>query len=468
MLRAGAAALCLLLAVSASAGADTYTVTRTDDPSPDVCLPGDCSLREAVEASNASTAVDDRILLPASPAPYGGNKEFGSVQEPFDLTDSVEVVGEGADRVTVEGTGQNVVLSIPAVDPAPVVLLEGLTIAGGRSGIENHGNLTLRRVGVERNQPDGGIQSSGPLTLDSSFVGFNESFSAPAIFATAPTTVVNSTIAWNAAGGVGAIGGNMSIAITSSAVVFNHSSGDTEAAVAAVPLTVRDSVFAGNANAKGPRNCFSVPAVNSLGGNVGDDASCGTAAGDKPNTNPRVDTLGFYGGTTPVYDLDPASPAIDAATQCLPFDQRNLARPQGAACDSGPYELVPAPPVPVVDREFSMRVGKKLRLGKNAIWVRLTCPASEVSPPCRGRAGALHLPLGIKGPHTMETRPIYGRFSIQPGKTKAVPLRKPFARVRRLPETPGKWRVSFTVTARDGAGNAWSYFKKGRMPLIRR
>jgi len=50
---------CLLLLIGLSSGAldaraTTFTVTRTDDPSPDDCLPGDCSLREATLAANAN------------------------------------------------------------------------------------------------------------------------------------------------------------------------------------------------------------------------------------------------------------------------------------------------------------------------------------------------------------------------------------------------------------------------------
>jgi len=42
---------------AAPSGAD-YVVSRTDDPAPGGCLPGDCSLREAVLASNTNPGVD--------------------------------------------------------------------------------------------------------------------------------------------------------------------------------------------------------------------------------------------------------------------------------------------------------------------------------------------------------------------------------------------------------------------------
>jgi CSLREA domain-containing protein len=46
------------------ADASAYSVTRFDDPAPNGCNVGDCSLREAIIAANASTSVPDTISLP--------------------------------------------------------------------------------------------------------------------------------------------------------------------------------------------------------------------------------------------------------------------------------------------------------------------------------------------------------------------------------------------------------------------
>lgn len=461
----GVGALTLLLCVAASASADTYTVTRTDDPAPGACLPLDCSLREALEASNASTAVDDLVVVPGNAVPYA--VEIDSLP----ILDEVEVRGEGADRTVLKGTSATFVVG----NGSEGVVLVGLTIAGGAGGIQNNGGLTLRRVSVEGNERDdagGGIQSNGPLTLESSFLGFNRANTTAGggIQANAAVTLLDSTLAWNSSEGNGGINGNAAVTVTSSAVVFNSSDGSTGFGVTGAPLTVRDSIFAGNANTAGTLNCGSFLAVQSLGGNVGDDATCGTGATDRPNVNPLLGTLALHGGTTPLYDLLPGSPAIDAAAQCPPLDQRGVARPQGAACDSGPYELVPAP-LPIAasgDKEFFMRVGRKLRLRKKAIWVRLTCPATEASPPCRGRALVLDPPLVFKGVHTLQARPLKGKFTIWPGRTKLVPLREPRGRGNRLPKVKGKWKVSLLVVAEDAAGNGWKFAKKRRVPLIRR
>jgi len=45
--------------------AASFTVTRTDDTERGACAPGDCSLREAIEAANAVTTEASTITLPA-------------------------------------------------------------------------------------------------------------------------------------------------------------------------------------------------------------------------------------------------------------------------------------------------------------------------------------------------------------------------------------------------------------------
>ena len=52
-----------LLAMGSTASAATYRPTRTDDPVPNGCKPKDCSLREAVIASNAAAPGASTILL---------------------------------------------------------------------------------------------------------------------------------------------------------------------------------------------------------------------------------------------------------------------------------------------------------------------------------------------------------------------------------------------------------------------
>jgi CSLREA domain-containing protein len=100
--------LVLFFCTTASAIADTYTVSRNDDPNPDACLPGDCSLREAVIASNSTPAVDDSIVIPASSSPYQVLYE----ELTLPVNDESWIRGEGANRTVVEGDGKAVLFTV--------------------------------------------------------------------------------------------------------------------------------------------------------------------------------------------------------------------------------------------------------------------------------------------------------------------------------------------------------------------
>lgn len=438
-----------------------------------LCLPGlapaatynansASGLAAAIQASNESTSEDDRIILAASGDPY--------VVWPLTITDSVELVGAGANSTVVESDGFSPIFTIASETPTPVVVFEGLTVSGGVGGIDNGGDLTLRRVSVDHNDRGGwaGIDGSGPVRLDSSFVGFN---SPGGIAVNAPVTLLNSTVAWNS-GGPGVVGS--SVDVDSSAVLFNYFQSPLgTGGVTGESLTIRDSIFAGNNNAKGVRNCDSSLGVRSLGGNVEDAATCAVAAGDRPNVDPKINSLGLYGGTTQVYDLVPGSPAIDFAVQCQGVDQRGVSRPQGGGCDSGPYELVPAPvppPAAALDREFSMTVGKKLRVVKRGVLVKLTCPSNEVSPPCRGKVTLYGLPnpAGKSGLRALKVQKKSAKFTIGAGKTKAVLVRMSRDVAEALPDRGRLKKGLLLVAAEDAAGNKWDLKKKRPLLVAKR
>jgi predicted outer membrane repeat protein len=84
--------------------------------------------------------------------------------------------------------------------------------------------------------------------------------------------------------------------------------------------------------------------VSSSGYNLTDDDSCGfTAPGDLVVADAMLGPLADNGGPTETHALLAGSPAIDAGSpDCPPpaTDQRGVARPQGAACDIGAFELV--------------------------------------------------------------------------------------------------------------------------------
>lgn len=450
-------AVALLLCLAGSASAQTYTVTRNDDPNPAPCEPGNCSLRGALMASNGSTTVDDLVMLPASAAPYLLVYEFF----PFQISDETEVRGAGANQTVVKGDGLETIFGIEAGVKAT---LSGMTITGGQAAIQNNGELLVRGVAIEGNKwksGTAGIITNGPLTVESSFLGFNrtEAASGGVIHTNAPLTIANSTIAHNSSKeGPGAISANFGVAVTlvNTAVVSNRSEVAPMAAVGGSPLTLRNSVFADNRDAAGLFNCVSAGPVASLGGNVSDDATCGGSQTDKPNVNPGLGTLELHGGTTPVYSLLAGSPAIDATSDCPPVDQRGVARPQGAACDSGPYELQ-LQAISMSRGKVVMRLGKKnLKLSRSGfVRVRLACVSTEGSSPCRGKItlrGKFRFPSKKAG--ASARRYPSATFSIAAGKAKGVRIRIPRPTAESLIEKGKSKKVTVSARARDGAGNA--------------
>ena len=304
----------------------------------------DCSVREALDASNKTTTVDDQVVIPAATAHY--EIDLGTLE----ITDQVEVRAREPIGSSLDAGGKSIALD---TESTPGILLEGLTITGGHGGIQNGGELTLRRVSIEHNDRidggGGGIQSNGPLVVESSFIGLNSTNGAAgrAIQSNGPLTVTDSTLASNQSLGP-AIQVNDETTISSSAIVFNSrlAGGGAAALEGSGLVTLSDSILAANRDPNGPLNCSGATTVTTLGGNVEDDATCSPGGRDRANTVFGLGTLELHGGTTPVFSLLPGSPPVDFAVTCPPTDQRGFPRPRGAACDSGPYELEPTPPPP--------------------------------------------------------------------------------------------------------------------------
>jgi hypothetical protein len=81
--------------------------------------------------------------------------------------------------------------------------------------------------------------------------------------------------------------------------------------------------------------------LTSGGHNIVQDNTCNPVATDQIIWDALIGPLGSNGGPTPTHALLPGSPAIDAADDaaCPATDQRGVARPQGARCDVGAFEL---------------------------------------------------------------------------------------------------------------------------------
>jgi hypothetical protein len=347
------AVLVALLGAASPAAAATFTVTTTAD-STSPCSGTSCpSIRSALAAAEAAAGADT-VVVPA------GNYQLttpGALLVDSDVT----IRGASARSTTIVAlagarvfdVGRSVTVTIAQVSASG-----GTGASGGN--VLNQGTLTLDHVRVTGgNATQGGgsgvHNESGSLTVRNSLIDANAGggqgggiLSTGTALSPAQLTVSDSTLYGNSStsgGGIESNGaGNVSSLVRTT--VANNTAGATGGGielVGAQQFRVQASIVARNTDDTGANNCASP--VSSSGANVEDLATCGfTAAGDAQGTDPLLSPAPVNaGGQTDVLTIPATSPARDRAGACSGADQRDLGRPQGAACDAGAYE-VDAPP----------------------------------------------------------------------------------------------------------------------------
>lgn len=178
LLIVGVATLAWLTSAGAASAA-TFTVTQTADTSGGTCLPGSCSLRQAL----AAVANGDTVILPASASPY--TLTNGQLM----LSKGITLQGAGASSSVIEAQDSDRVMLIngnsTAVRLANLTITGGSTTKAGGGGIASAGPgpLLLTSVAVSGNHVTpsasgfnlggGGIFSRVPVTLSGSVVSNN-------------------------------------------------------------------------------------------------------------------------------------------------------------------------------------------------------------------------------------------------------------------------------------------------------
>ena len=359
----------LSISVSACNLADLYTnvcatptlsVTKVEDTNAGLCSPSDCSLREALIASNSCKGTQT-IQIPSGTyrLTLTGADEDAAGTGDLDLTDSATIQGDGhpiidgvgADRIFDIKTGQSVTLS-------GLVLQNGKTPLFG-SAIANQGNLTIEDVLLQNNhQTDKSGSGVTIFTYDlgssldisnSALVNNWAAVEAAGLYNVAGTmTIENVTVSGNHGYGVAnAQGGQTQIKYSTIAddfglyEIWNPGIGTA--------VQVSNSIIAGRTT---DGNCFQP--VDSGGFNIdsahkGTSATCGLSRpSDLAGTDPVLLPLANNDGSTATLALDPASPAVNSAdpNACGGTDQRGVERPQGTQCDRGAFELQNPPTRP--------------------------------------------------------------------------------------------------------------------------
>lgn len=405
---------CLALAASAvgpmPARAAVLKVTRFDDPAPDgYCGPGqgdsDCSLREAIIAANSSPDTDIIVLaagnyvLGTDPATKPTGDDAG-LRGDLDVRGSVFIRGAGMNATAVNANYIDRAFDISCAQTCDVELrkltvrrgvvngwggaiqvntaasrlevvdsrvIESWSIGNHAGGaIENDGLVHVLRSNIYNNHAyaGGGIANFGTLSVDASFIGYNQSNHIGGGIYNAggrEALIDNSTVARNVATDCGGgIMTNGAAAVSNSTVVANRALGGPVRRGCRgaggidwsghIYTQLRNTIVAFNGTDCAGSASGGAPTIESQGYNLDSDKSCNLVKPtDLPGIDPKLSSLGFYGGPTWVYGLTAASPAVDSGVPgaCPARDQRGVARPQDGngdkktACDRGAFERRP-------------------------------------------------------------------------------------------------------------------------------
>ncbi len=342
--------LILFFGVISTQAQSTFTVTRSDDRN-NVCISGDCSLREAVNAANA-TSTNDIINFANSITTVTLTDEI-TINNAGTLT----INGRGANVLTINGgTGTNrIFYSDSAIVTISSVTLTGgngtsttNTIGNGGAIYANGGSLTLDSVHATLNSVSGTASGGAVIFLGganhrviNSTFSVNQAADCGGFYNFNGTlTVVNSTISGNTAtsevgGGFCSGGSNSSTTLRNVTITNNTAPSGPGIYHFGGSLNFGNTIIAGNtATVSGfrPEIDFRDGTITSAGNNLvgdstGDAANTGLsityATSDIKDTNPLLGGLQNNGGQTPTHALLTGSPAIDAGLNSLAVDLSN-------------------------------------------------------------------------------------------------------------------------------------------------
>jgi CSLREA domain-containing protein len=383
-----------------------FLVTRLDDPTPDGCNVGDCSLREAILAANTtagSNAISITIPGTIELSLTGADEEVGATGD-LDITENLYITGQGPEVTIVDANGLDRVFDFRPVPPvyAPQGfsnLLAEMTVSGGSVVADTDAagggvrvgpaqNVGLVNVVVRDNDAAGGTfglgggiaNNGGSVFLDKVAVVNNSSENAGGIGnLDGSITIIRSTISGNTT--IGAVGGILNlantdgitatVAISDSTIAYNveetpSGSGaglDSTAFVGAAVMTVYNTIVANNV---GDTQCYvggdGVGLLLSSGYNLDTDSSCNfTAATDLQSTDPLLGALVQADGSY-YHNLSNGSPALDSGSSFSSTDQRGATRPVDLAgipntddgSDRGAIEMAAEPPTAVALSHLSV------------------------------------------------------------------------------------------------------------------
>jgi hypothetical protein len=338
-----------------------FTVTRADDPVPDGCAPGDCSVREAVIDASAALGTPTIEVPPGTYVLTQVGVESPATRD-LDVTGDMIITGSGAEQTIIDANGSVTNGGAFEVEGLSSLSLSDVTAGGGAgaaSGIavRTGSSLTMSRSAIIENEMtsagagiNGGLNST--ITITDSLIAANETTGVGAgIISSGTSTLTNVTITGNSAGqypgGLLVNAGTATlnnVTITDNLADNNNSGGETGGGLfqgSGAVVNLRNTIIANNRVGTGSTSPDCAGEVVSQGHNlVEDTAGCSgvSGPGDITGQDPVLLSLGSNGGPTQTHALSPGSPAIDAGEGCAATDQRGA--PRSTPCDIGAYDLV--------------------------------------------------------------------------------------------------------------------------------
>lgn len=325
--------------------------TRLDDNDGNLSA-GDLSLRDAIVHANSAPRP---LRIEFHPSIFFGTLVLNQGQLPA-ITKSMEIVGPGADVLTIDASGN---------DPTPLeangdgsriftvdtgtatfgtanVLIAGLSLVGGDTpdtggAVLNREILTIRQSSISDNHAlrgGGGIHTTGSLTLVDSTVNTNSAapgaggdgggiVSATDLSGNRTTTIVGSTISGNSARAGGGLFNSFGLTVFRHSTVTANSNieglfaGVTSRSSATTRTEVHSSIVASNNGSDvslfgGSVNSFQSRGFNVIGSVGSGVGSAFSQSGDQiVGAGALLGPLADNGGSTKTHALLTGSPAID-------------------------------------------------------------------------------------------------------------------------------------------------------------
>lgn len=314
---------------------------------------GRCTLRAAIDETNALTGSDD-ISLPAGTY---------FITNPLSITDELTLAGATTQSTILDGSPMSSSNATIKVDPDGAAITATIKRLTACNRTDSHairvyttGSLILEDVAIRDNiagPNGGGISSVGYLSMNRCTVSGNYGLNGGGIAILGGSAdLINSTISNNRAfysgGGIAVIGevfmNNVTITENVSEDEVTSYGGGIRVQGSGV-VYVRNTIVAGNTDLSGVAPDISGEIISQDFNLIGDSTGT-TITGDVDHNitgaSAALGPLAQNWGDTMTHALTLTSPALESGDplSCRDTDQRLLARPQGDVCDIGSYEYV--------------------------------------------------------------------------------------------------------------------------------